>query len=153
MNRSRTLAVIGVASLALAGCFSSGPKETTGTVVGAITGGVIGGATSGGSAGGVAAGALIGGLLGNVIGADLDAADRRAALDAEYRALEYGRPGAPVQWRGNSGHYGDVVAGAQYRVNDYNCRDYTHTIYIDGEPQVARGTACRQTDGTWQPVG
>jgi len=33
-----------------------------------------------------------------------------------------------------------------------NCRQFTHTIYIDGKPQTARGTACRNPDGTWQPV-
>jgi surface antigen len=33
-----------------------------------------------------------------------------------------------------------------------NCRQFTHTIYIDGRPQTARGTACRNPDGTWQPV-
>jgi surface antigen len=74
-------------------------------------------------------------------------------MEAEYRALEYGQAGSPVQWRGKMGRHGDVVAGTQYRINDYNCRDYTHTIYIDGRPQVARGTACRQADGRWQAVG
>ncbi|MCR4282768.1 MAG: glycine zipper domain-containing protein [Bauldia sp.] len=152
MNRIRTTAVLGALSLALAGCFSSGPKQDAGTLVGAVTGGLIGGAASGNASGAIV-GALAGGLIGNAIGADLDAADRHVALDAEYRALEYGRAGTPVQWRGRSGRYGDVVAGAQYRVNDFSCRDYTHTIYIDGRQQVARGTACRQPDGTWKAVG
>lgn len=152
MNRIRTTAVLGALSLALVGCFSSGPKQDAGTLVGTVTGGLIGGAASGNASGAIV-GALAGGLIGNAIGADLDAADRRVALDAEYRALEYGRAGTPVQWRGRSGRYGDVVAGAQYRVNDFSCRDYTHTIYIDGRQQVARGTACRQPDGTWKAVG
>ena len=93
-------------------------------------------AALGSGSGGVAAGAVVGGFIGNEIGADLDAADRRMAADAEYRALEFGRTGAPVGWHGRSGRYGDVVAGSSYRVNDYNCRDYTHTIYIDGRPEV-----------------
>jgi surface antigen len=153
MNRIRTIAVIGALSLGLAGCMSSGSKEEAGTLVGAVGGGLIGGAATG-TTGGVLVGALAGGLIGNAIGADLDAADRRAALDAEFRALEYGRVGAPVQWRGSSGrHYGDVVAGTRYQVNDFACRDYTHTIYINGQPQIARGTACRQQDGTWKAVG
>lgn len=153
MNRTRGLIAIGAMSLALAGCASTaGPKEGFGTVVGAATGAAIGGLATG-STGGALVGALAGGMAGNVIGADLDAADRRAAMEAEYRALEYGRTGTPVQWRGRGGRYGDVVAGAQYRVNDYSCRDYTHTIYIDGKPQVARGTACRESDGNWRPVG
>ena len=34
-----------------------------------------------------------------------------------------------------------------------SCRQYTHTVYIDGRPQTMRGTACRNPDGTWQAVG
>jgi surface antigen len=45
-----------------------------------------------------------------------------------------------------------VVPGASYQVNAYDCREFTHTIYVDGEPQVARGTACRQEDGSWRTV-
>ena len=43
-------------------------------------------------------------------------------------------------------------AGPNYDQNGMNCRQYTHTIYIDGKPQTARGAACRNPDGTWQPV-
>ena len=25
----------------------------------------------------------------------------------------------------------------------------THTVYLDSRPQIARGTACRNSDGTW----
>jgi surface antigen len=32
------------------------------------------------------------------------------------------------------------------------CRQYTHTVYIDGKPQVTRGTACRNSDGSWIAV-
>ncbi len=152
MIRMYRAALAATVCLALAGCASSGPKESFNTVVGAGVGAVVGGLATG-NTGGAIVGALAGGMAGSVIGAELDAADRRAAMEAEYRALEYGRTGAPVQWRGREGRYGDVVAGAQYRVNDFNCRDYTHTIYIDGRPQVARGTACREPSGSWRPVG
>lgn len=150
MNRVAAFGAVATLTLALAGC-GGGPKEIGGTLAGAGAGGIIGGIV-GNSPGSVALGAAAGALIGNAIGAELDARDRRMAVDAEYRALEYGRPGVPVQWRGRKG-YGDVVAGTPYQVNDYTCRDYTHTVYINGEPQVARGTACRQADGRWQPVG
>ena len=153
MNRIGLLCVMAAASLTLAGCMGGGPKQDAGAITGAVAGAIVGGAVGNGNLGAVAVGALVGGFIGNEIGANLDANDRRLAVDAEFRALEYGRAGVPVQWRGRSGRYGDVIAGAQYRVNDTNCRDYTHTIYIDGRPEVARGTACRQPDGTWQPVG
>jgi surface antigen len=45
------------------------------------------------------------------------------------------------------------VPAAPYRRGALDCRDYTHTIYIDGRPQTMRGTACRNPDGTWSNVG
>ena len=151
MNRIRTLAVTGIATLALTGCFTSNPQQSMGTLFGAGAGALAGGMATG-NAGGAIVGAMAGGMLGNIAGASLDAANRRPAAEAEYRALEYGRVGAPVEWRGTGGYHGDVVAGAPYRVNDFNCRDYTHTIYVDGQPKVGRGTACKQGDGTWRLI-
>ncbi len=92
-----------------------------------------------------------GGLAGGAIGKDLGSADQRAARDAEYKALEYGRTGTPVAWKNGSNH-GEVVPGASYRVNAYTCRDFVHTLYIGTQQQSARGTACRQPNGSWQPV-
>ena len=68
-------------------------------------------------------------------------------------AAETVRTRQPVAWRNpDSGRYGSVVPGSAYEANGMNCRPYTHTIYIDGRPQTTRGTACRNPDGTWQPV-
>ena len=56
------------------------------------------------------------------------------------------------RWLGairTSGRYGNVVPGPAYQANGATCRQYTHTVYIDGTPQSARGTACRNPDGTW----
>jgi surface antigen len=150
---NRTVFAICVAGLMLTGCAQTGPKQGLGAFGGAIAGGVIGSAVGNGSAGAVAGGAVLGAFLGGALGAQLDAADQRAAQEASYRALETGQTGTPVSWRNaNSGHYGEVTPGPSYRVNAYNCRDYTQTIYIDGRPQMARGTACKQPDGTWKPV-
>jgi surface antigen len=151
MNRIAFAGALAVVVLPLAGCMGNGPNQDAGTLFGAASGAIIGGALGNGNLGSVAAGAIIGGFLGNAIGSELDANDQRLAANAQYQALNAGPTGAPVQWRGRR-NYGNVVAGSPYRVNDYNCRDYTHTIYIDGRPEVARGTACRQPDGTWQVV-
>ena len=131
--------------------------RNTGTAVGAITGApdrLADSAASTGSrvAAGVA-GAALGGLIGNRIGAALDDEDRQRAYAAQMQALETGPSGAPVSWRNpDSGRYGSVVPGPAYQQAGGTCRQYTHTIYIDGRPQTARGAACRNPDGTWTPV-
>ena len=151
---------IAVLSLSLAACAGSpdgmgpGPRENTGTLLGAGSGALLGAAVAGGGTGnrlaGAAIGGLLGGLIGNRIGAALDDEDRERAYAAQIDALEHGRSGAPVAWRNpDSGRYGTVVPGPAYQQAGRNCRSFTHTIYIDGRPQTARGTACRNSDGTW----
>jgi surface antigen len=156
-GRAMTFRIIIVASLGLglAGCSSDpGPKEVGGTLVGAGAGALIGNAIGGGnSAAGAVAGAAIGGMIGNRIGAAMDDEDKRRAYAAQMQALDSGPSGAPVAWRNpDSGRYGSVVPGPAYQANGMNCRQFTHTIYIDSKPQTARGTACKNPDGTWSPV-
>jgi surface antigen len=156
------LSAAAVAAVFLAGCSGTpetgqGPKENTGTLMGAITGGLIGSQFGGGTAERVTAGiagAAIGGLIGNRIGAAMDDEDKRRAYAAQVQALENGKSGASVAWKNpDSGRYGSIVPGPAYTNNGMQCRPYTHTIYIDGRPQVARGNACRNGDGTWTAVG
>jgi len=97
--------------------------------------------------------AMAGGLVGGNIGRELDKRDKRSALEAEYRALEYTPSGQPVTWRNQrAGHYGEVVAAQPYRVGSQDCRQYNHTVFVDGAAQSARGTACRNADGSWTPL-
>jgi len=146
------------AAIAVGGCantdrFGNAPKEGTGTALGAISGALIG-STIGGTAGdrvaAAVAGAAIGGLIGNRIGAAMDDDDRRLAYQAQIDALEQGAPGAPTSWRNpDSGRHGSIVTGPVYVQRGLQCRGYTHTIYLDDRPQIARGTACKNPDGTW----
>ena len=141
----------------LLGCEQGGiSKSGAGTVVGAVAGGVVGNQFGKGSGKvlATAVGAVVGGIVGHEIGRSLDEADRRAAMEAEYRALEHGQSGNQVPWRNpDSGHYGMVVPEEPYKVGSQNCRKYAHTIYVDGQPQTMRGTACRNPDGTWRNIG
>ena len=155
-------AAIAVAALSLAACAGSpdgmgpGPKEGTGTLLGAGSGAVLGAAVAGpgNRVGGAVVGGLLGGLIGNRIGAALDDEDKQRAYAAQMDALDRGQPGAPVSWKNpDSGRYGNIVPGPQYQQSGRNCRAFTHTIYIDGQPQTSRGTACRNPDGTWSAVG
>ena len=98
--------------------------------------------------------AMAGGLIGGQVGAGLDSRDRRQALEAEYRALEYTPAGQKVAWGkpGERGRHGEVAAGSPYRVGSQNCRQYSHTVSVDGRAQTARGAACRNPDGSWTPL-
>ena len=152
------------AALFAAGCASSGAPPSK-TVSGAGTGAMVGGsaaalagvvapnsAMNSGAAivGGVAAGAIIGGA----IGASMDEEDRRMAYAAEMQALESGAPGAAVGWRSQrTAYYGSVVPGPYYESGGRRCRQFTHTVFINGRPETARGTACRAPDGRWVAVG
>jgi surface antigen len=133
-----------------------GPREGAGTILGSVAGAAIGSQIGGGTGERIAAGiagAAIGGLIGNRIGAAMDDEDKQRAYQAQLDALNSGPPGAPVAWENpDSGRHGSIVPGPAYDRRGVKCRDYTHTIYIDGRPQVARGAACRNPDGTWSPA-
>jgi surface antigen len=75
------------------------------------------------------------------------------AYAAEMQALEAGAPGVAVGWRSpRTRHYGTVVPGPYYVYEGRRCRQYTHTVYVNGRPETARGTACRSPDGRWIAV-
>jgi len=159
MIRKSTVRVLMVAltGAALAACTSaSGPQHVGSTLVGpdaSAAAGNPGGAAAGNRAAGPASVAAIGSMLGNRIGAAMDDEDKRRAYAAQIQALESGPSGAPVAWRNpDSGRYGSIVPGPASEQNGMSCRQYTHTVYLEGKPQTARGAACRGPDGNWQPA-
>ncbi|EJN01426.1 hypothetical protein [Phyllobacterium sp. YR531] len=132
-----------LAVIALAGCTTTSGGKTDGGTLSRWTGGSKQPAKTSVLA------ALGNGLVGN---ASLEPDDRKRALQAEYQALEYSPAGKVVEWKNNGSRSGEVVAAQPYQVGSQNCRQYTHTIRIDGTPQSARGTACRNDDGSWTPL-
>ncbi|HEY7646563.1 MAG TPA: RT0821/Lpp0805 family surface protein [Hyphomicrobiales bacterium] len=139
--------------LPLWSCGPAGSHQEGGTVVGAVAGGIIGNQFGHGAGRALATvgGAVVGGLIGSSIGRDMDEYDRRAALEAEYRALEYDEE---EDWRNErSGHRGSIKPRRSYREAGRICREYEHKVYIDDRPEVMVGRACRQPDGTWKAVG
>jgi surface antigen len=97
---------------------------------------------------------VIGGIAAKEIGRRMGEQERRIAAETEFRALEYGRSGAPVDWKNPATrHRGSIVPGRPYQAGNQYCRAYTHTIYTGTSPDMAKATACRSPDGTWRSVG
>lgn len=141
MKIRMVLAVVSSALLAACGTAS----QTGGK------GGLLG-IGSGGKVATTIIGAMNGGLVGGTVGTGLSAREKRNALEAEYKALEYTPGGKAVAWTGDSGHSGAVTAAQPYRVGSQDCRQYTQTVVIGGASSTARGTACRNADGSWTPL-
>lgn len=144
------------AMLAVSGCATIGGDKTANGAASGTAAGSLAGSQPESGGGKVAATiitAMAGGLVGGTIGTELDRGERRMALEAEYRALEYTPSGQTVTWGDKaSGRYGEVIAASPYRVGSQDCRQYAHTVYTGGQPKRARGTACRNADGSWTPL-
>lgn len=138
---TRHLGAAALLLLALGGCTTAGVSRQS-----LIPGG------RGSDVAGTILGQLGSGLIGT-IGAGLSEDERRSALEAEYRALERTPSGQAVAWSGSdASRRGEVVAAQPYRVGSQDCRQYTHSVFLDGRSQSARGTACRNADGSWTPL-
>lgn len=158
MRLSRSAALLCIALLVpmMGACAGPNAKQDTGMIMGGVAGGIVGNQIGKGRGNVLAtvAGAVVGGIVGSEIGKGLDQRDRELAQEAEFEALERGNSGVARQWRNpDNGRYGEFVPSKPYKRGGNDCRDYTHTIYIDGRPQQMRGTACRNPDGTWANVG
>ena len=89
----------------------------------------------------------VSGVVAGPVGSSLNEADRRVAADAQYDALEKGQR---KSWKSKAGTaFGFVEPGA----SNGGCREYSHTVYIDGRPQTGKGEGCRQPDGSWRLTG
>lgn len=126
-------------------------NQVGGAIVGAILGGLLGNAVSNGQGGATIAGLILGGAGGAAVARNLDCEDRSYVYRTYYDGFERGRRQSSYQWRNDrTGDYGTLLVGDYYQDRDnYRCATYTQTIYVHGTPQIGRGHACRQEDGTW----
>ncbi|MBO6783359.1 MAG: glycine zipper 2TM domain-containing protein [Alphaproteobacteria bacterium] len=132
--------------------FGSVDKSTGGTIIGALLGAAVGtqiGKGSGNTAA-ILGGAAIGGILGHEIGQSMEEADRRQV----HNALERAPTGQTVAWRNpDTGSQYAVTPTRTYRsAANLDCREYKTWVFIDGYEEEVTGTACRSSDGRWQPV-
>jgi len=149
--------VLAMASFVFLGACESysnaGLKEKIGAGTGALLGGLAGSQVGGGSGRLVATGvgALLGTLVGSELGKSLDKADMAYAQSANQRAHSI-PVGQTVQWNNpDSGNSGAVTARRDgYSSSGRYCREYEQAITVDGRQEKAIGTACQNTDGTWE---
>lgn len=129
-------------------------KQTGGTVLGGIAGGVLGSTIGKGRGRTVAiiAGTVLGALLGGSIGKQLDERDKLLMARTTQSSLETGRSGRANQWTNpDTGNRGTITPQTAYKSSSgENCREFTQTIFVGGKSETAKGTACRNPDGTWR---
>ena len=142
-------------ALALGGCdLTSKSGASEGVSSGAFSGNGSAGTADRAAASAALTNAELSRLIGSKIGTALNDDDRRLAYEAQIKALESGSPGAPMPWRNPaSGRFGNIVPGPAYERKGAQCRGYSHSVTIAGQLEIARGTACRSTDGVWNAVG
>ena len=135
---------------------SGGGNQVVGTLLGAALGGLLGSQLGSGTGNSVAigAGVLAGGFLGNRVGKSLDCRDLAYHNGTAQSSFETQRTGTTSSWQNpDSGAAGTVTPTKTYQRNDgVYCRDFDQTITVDGQTELAGGTACRQPDGSWRIV-
>lgn len=147
MKSKLTLMIALAASLMLAGCQNMN-KSTVGGAVGGVAGGVLGSNVGDGKGrtAAIIAGSLLGAALGSHIGAEMDELDRRRANDA----LETYPTGRTSSWSNpDSGAEYSVTPTRTYQADNRPCREYEMDVYMDGQRDVVKGTACRNAQGEW----
>jgi surface antigen len=151
----RAIAIVMLLVVGLGGCatIEDNPKTAIGGLGGAAAGGLIAG-LAGASPAWIAASVIGGALVGGLIGNYLDERDKRLAAQAAHQALETAPSGKSVSWTNpDSGHAGTVTPTRTYQnASGQYCREYQHTITVDGKQERGYGTACRQPDGSWKIV-
>ncbi|MEX1180792.1 MAG: hypothetical protein WEB63_08295 [Cucumibacter sp.] len=92
------------------------------------------------------------GFLDPAAAAKMTEKEKSEAASAQYYALQFGRPGAPRLWQGDVSASGEVTVGPFVKVNELDCRDFSHLVRIGGVDYSRSGTACREAGGEWLVV-
>ena len=94
-------------------------------------------------------------LTGVAIGlAPIGAPAHAQEYKAQQKALESTPTGTPVAWTNpDTGHSGTITPVKTYQSGGTYCREFQSNVVIDGKPDKAWGTACRQPDGSWKVQG
>jgi surface antigen len=142
--RQYALQFAGVASPQDAANQTTAGSMAVGTILGGAAGAAIGAAT-----GNPAAGAAIGATSGLVMGG---AAGLGAAPYASGQIQRRYDMGYIQCMYANGNQVPGMAASASSRspADHQNCREFTQTVIIGGQPQRGVGRACQQPDGSWR---
>ncbi|MCC2098168.1 MAG: hypothetical protein KDJ29_14830 [Hyphomicrobiales bacterium] len=89
---------------------------------------------------------VLAGVVAGPMGTALTQEDRLIAGKAQYQAIVDGKRRS---WRGKAGSFGYIEPGPVASGIKGNCREYSHTIYLNGRPQAGKGSACETAPGQW----
>jgi len=158
MKASKLFIILAVTSI-LSACAENqnNQKQTIGTILGAGLGALVGSQVGDGKGKlvAVALGALGGAFAGSQLGKALDDIDRLKANQSQQSALENNKDGVSSTWKNpNTGNSGRVTPTRTTRKESSgeDCRGYEHEIFVDGQKEVVKGTACRKSDGSWRVI-
>ncbi len=122
-----------------------------------LLGGVLGGAFGAlagsnigkgdGRTAAIIGGTVLGAIIGNNIGSSMNPLDHAQV----QRGLDFTPTGQTIAWNNPSTRtqYRMTPTRTYRAADNRQCRDYTTWGFIGGYEQQMRGTACRQTDGSW----
>ena len=151
----KKLMLVGLVSLPLiSGCAT---KMETGTVVGALTGGALAyglGQDSSKKELWTVLGIGLGAMIGQNIGKQLDERDRILMGQTFNHTMEKAPINATGQWQNpDTGHGGSVTPTRTFETETGTpCREFTQTIYVEGDYEQVDGKACRNSEGSWEVV-
>ena len=89
------------------------------------------------------------GAVAGPVGRQLTEQDRLIAGKAQFSAVSEGKR---KSWRGKAGSFGYIEPGAISSGVSGKCREYSHTVYLNGRPKTAKGSACETNPGNWSVV-
>jgi surface antigen len=146
------LGLLGVISLTMVGCASTGgPNEEAGMIIGGVIGGILGSQVGDGRGKTAATivGAMAGMAIGGSVGRSMDDVDRMKLA----AAMETTRTGVVTEWRNPDTGYQYAVKPTQtVETTEGPCREFTLDAQIGGRSEEIYGTACRKADGSWRIV-
>lgn len=145
-------ATLGVLSLTMVGCASTGgPNEEAGMIIGGVIGGILGSQVGDGRGQTAATivGAMAGMAIGGSVGRSMDDVDRMKLA----AAMETTRTGVVSEWRNpDTGYQYSVQPTKTVETTEGPCREFTMDAQIGGQTEQIYGMACRNSDGSWRIV-